>query len=48
MLHEEVAVDWTSLQRQVQEPKLLEVLQMDFVPGVRLSSVVRSSLNLCF
>ncbi|XP_068901999.1 two pore calcium channel protein 1-like isoform X3 [Tenebrio molitor] len=33
MLHEEVAVDWTSLQRQVQEPKLLEVLQMDFVPG---------------
>jgi two pore calcium channel protein 1 len=34
MLHEEVAVDWTSLQRQVQEPKLLEVLQMDFVPGV--------------
>jgi two pore calcium channel protein 1 len=48
MLHEEVAVDWTSLQRQVQEPKLLEVLQMDFVPGVRLSSVVGSSLNLCF
>ena len=38
MLHEEVVVDWNSLQRQVQEPKLLESLQLDFVPGVRFIS----------
>lgn len=34
MLHEEVAVDWNSLQRQVQDVRLLETLQVDFAPGV--------------
>ncbi|CAG9770850.1 unnamed protein product [Ceutorhynchus assimilis] len=33
MLHEEVLVDWNSLERQVGDPKLLEALQMDFVYG---------------
>lgn len=35
MLHDEVVIDWSSLQRQVLDPKLLELLQMDFVPGVK-------------
>lgn len=34
MLHEEVIVDWNSLQAQVQDVKILEDLQMDFVVGV--------------
>lgn len=34
MLHEEVAVDWSSLQRQVQDCNTLESLRLDFVPGV--------------
>lgn len=34
MLHEEVIVDWASIERQVNDPKLLELLQMDFVYGV--------------
>ncbi|KAL1502414.1 hypothetical protein ABEB36_007557 [Hypothenemus hampei] len=33
MLHEEVIVDWHSLERQINDPKLLESLQMDFVYG---------------
>ncbi|XP_056633174.1 two pore calcium channel protein 1-like isoform X1 [Diorhabda sublineata] len=33
MLHEEVIVDWNSLQTQVQEVRLLESLQTDFVVG---------------
>lgn len=37
MLHEEVIVNWNSLQEQLQDPKLLETLQMDFVPGVIIS-----------
>lgn len=35
MLHEEVVVEWNSLQRQIQDPKLLESLQLDFVCGVK-------------
>ncbi|KAJ8933779.1 hypothetical protein NQ314_013815 [Rhamnusium bicolor] len=35
MLHEEVVVEWNSLQRQIQDVKLLESLQMDFVVGSR-------------
>lgn len=34
MLHEEVIVDWQSLERQINDPKLLESLQMDFLYGV--------------
>lgn len=34
MLHEEVIIDWNSLQQQIHDPKLLESLQMDFVYGV--------------
>lgn len=34
MLHEEVVVSWNSLQEQMQDPKLLETLQLDFIPGV--------------
>ncbi|XP_066153922.1 two pore channel protein 1-like isoform X1 [Euwallacea fornicatus] len=33
MLHEEVIVDWNSLEHQVNDPKLLESLQMDFMYG---------------
>ncbi|ERL92570.1 hypothetical protein D910_09883, partial [Dendroctonus ponderosae] len=33
MLHEEVIIDWNSLQQQIHDPKLLESLQMDFVYG---------------
>lgn len=33
MLHEEVIVDWQSLERQINDPKLLESLQMDFLYG---------------
>lgn len=36
MLHEEVIVNWNSLQEQLQDSKLLETLQMDFTPGVAL------------
>lgn len=36
MLHEEVVVDWNSLQEQIQDPKLLQNLQTDFIPGVSL------------
>ncbi|XP_050302250.1 two pore calcium channel protein 1-like isoform X2 [Anthonomus grandis grandis] len=33
MLHEEVVVDWHSLERHVNDPKMMESLQMDFVYG---------------
>lgn len=36
MLHEEVVVDWSSLQAQVNDGKLLESVQMDFVIGVNI------------
>lgn len=40
MLHEEVTVTWNTLQEQIQESKLLEALQMDFVPGVMHAQLV--------
>ena len=36
MLHEEVRVDWYYLQRQIGEPSLLELVETDFQPGVRI------------
>lgn len=36
MLHEEVVVNWSSLQSQVNDGKLLESLQIDFVVGVTI------------
>ncbi|XP_030757236.1 two pore calcium channel protein 1-like isoform X2 [Sitophilus oryzae] len=33
MLHEEVIVDWNSIERLISDPKLLESLQMDFAVG---------------
>lgn len=44
MLHEEVIVDWNSLQEQVQDVKLLEGLQMDFVRGVRQMTILTKRL----
>ncbi|XP_018562124.1 two pore calcium channel protein 1 isoform X2 [Anoplophora glabripennis] len=41
MLHEEVVVDWNSLQRQVQDAKLLETLQVDFIIGGVVSYIGR-------
>lgn len=34
MLHEEVIVNWDVLQEQLQDTKLLDEMQMDFIPGV--------------
>lgn len=44
MLHEEVVVDWSSLQSQVCDVKLLESLQVDFVVGVSIFQFFFSSL----
>ncbi|CAG9815106.1 unnamed protein product [Phaedon cochleariae] len=33
MLHEEVIVDWSSLQSQIQDVRMLEVIQSDFIVG---------------
>nr|CAH7728734.1 unnamed protein product [Callosobruchus chinensis] len=41
MLHEEVVVDWYSLQAQVKDVKLLEVLQVDFVVGGTVAYIGR-------
>ncbi|VEN34802.1 unnamed protein product [Callosobruchus maculatus] len=41
MLHEEVVVDWYSLQSQVKDVKLLEVLQVDFVVGGTVAYIGR-------
>lgn len=41
MLHEEVIIDWSSLQRQIQDIKLLESLQMDFIVGGVVSYIGR-------
>lgn len=43
MLHEEVVVDWNSLERQIADPKLLEAFQMDFAFGVGSSYIIHST-----
>lgn len=49
MLHEEVVVDWSSLQAQVNDGKLLENVQMDFVIGVNIYfSYPNSKMILAF
>lgn len=35
MLHEEVAIDWSLLQRQINNLKLLEEVEMDFMTQVK-------------
>ncbi|XP_076256245.1 two pore calcium channel protein 1-like isoform X5 [Rhynchophorus ferrugineus] len=45
MLHEEVVVDWNSLERQIADPKLLEAFQMDFAFGGVTSYIGRRTRN---
>lgn len=48
MLHEEVIVDWNSLQRQVQDAKVLEMLQMDFIVGVNNNLFQQGNAIRCY